>query len=236
MAKLRGRMGPELGSVIEQKPLATPGSESWGCAVVYTPVPEEAYGEDLPPDEIHNAKADHALAVALPDANGVVRLHLVPPSDHSPGAVILNIDHRDVTGDEHKELVIQEDSTAAGSPYRGLRVLATAPSDEPPAEVLSIPLTVKTPEGLELIASWKAAKLNGEAAIVLEGGGARRIFVWSAAAGQFEFNEEASRQLSVKPKQAVVPKAPVPPKAPDNGRATDHLDDPDADATQIPLP
>ena len=114
VTKLRARLGPELGSVVEQKPLAMPGPEIQGCAVVYTPVPEETYGEDLPPDEIHDAKADHALAVLLPDADGRGRLHLVPPSDHSPGAVILSVDHRDATGDARKELVIQAKGEPGG--------------------------------------------------------------------------------------------------------------------------
>ena len=86
-------------------------------------------------------------------------------------------------------------------------MFAIGPEAEPPVEIFSEALRVTTPEGLDLLAQWKTGNVGSSRAIILEGGGARKIFTWDATAQRYALDEAASAKHSAQPNKSggIVP-------------------------------
>jgi hypothetical protein len=205
-ARLRKHLGPELQGIVKRVPVFKPAQGETpaapiGCAVVFTLVPEELAEEGLG-DEAAAGGADQRLAFLTPDAKTRWTLTVPDPSAQSPGPVDLEIEAADLTHDGVPEVIVRESSLGAES-YQGLRLFSLTLSPEGPRDLLSESLKIKTREGVELFAQWKATKADGKPVIVFEAGGASRIFAWSDADKRYQFDEAATT--------AANPAPPAPP-------------------------
>ncbi len=209
-ALLKGRVGPELGLVVNKTALALPAPSADGCAIVYTLVGEEMAGEvaqDVAPD----AAGDHQLAIALPGAGGQ-SLNLLQPSKTAPAEATLLLKLQDVTSSGQVELVVQADKGFGSDGYRGLRIYDYARGDGVPHAIFDEHLSITTPEGLTLIPEWKTGAVAGKRALFFDGAGTLRVFTWDATARRFVFDEAETAKRAPKPKpKPKVEEAPVPP-------------------------
>lgn len=205
---LRAKVGPEMDSVVlaEPTPVSQEG-ELAGCALVYVQHSEET-PEELPPEEVTvGGVGDQRLAFALYGNNNKVAVSVIDPAPEGPGSVMMSLSTRDVTGDGRPEIIVQEDSASPGTTsYRGLRIFSTAPGQPKPRDLFSQRLLVKTPEGLEIVPTWKTGQVEGRRAIFFDGAGTWKIFTWNGDAKVFVFDEEATKAKNPKPEPAK-PKA-----------------------------
>ncbi len=207
-AKLRKRIGPEMGLVVNKTELPLPAPSADGCALVYTLVGEEMAGE-IEGEAAPDAAGSHQLAVALPGAGGQ-SLNLVEPSKTAPAEVLVLLKLQDVTSSGQPELVVQEDKGFGSDGYRGLRVFDYARGDGLPHAVFDERLTITTPEGLNLIPDWKTGSVGSKRAIFLDGAGTLRVFTWDSAIRRFVLDEAETAKRAPKPKPTEVP-PPAPP-------------------------
>ncbi len=221
---LRNALGPEFSAVTSKTPVFRAGKKDdatpteIGCLGLYSVIPEELPEEDLPADDLSGSGIDQRLAVVLIDAKGKPALHMVEPAPDAPGALAMEVELKDVTGDAVTELVVTESSIGAEG-YRGLRFFALAVGDLGPQELLTEPLKMKTVEGIELFAEWRVAAGPSGQTLDLEAAGTHRIFNWDAAQTRFVFDESATAAINPKPPApesgAAPESAPAVPSAPD---------------------
>ncbi len=220
--QLAGQLGPELKGVTLRLPLtfvAAPDVEpaAPGCALIYEPVREEMPSE-LPMGETMDNSADHQLAIALPDPTGRIVLSLIDPSAASPGPVRLTPTLRDVDADGQPDLVVEEIAGDFDATYKGVRIYAYAPGSERAREIFAEQLLVTTVEGLKLIPTWKTGAYEGKRAVIFDGAGAFRLFLWDDGTRRFTFDEAATAAKN--PKPAPPPAAAAAEGAPAAGGET----------------
>lgn len=186
---LKARLGPEFDKVIGGRRL-----QPTGCAVIYRQVQEEFMGEVA--GESTNSYVDQKLAFMLPDARGKPVLTLIGASDASPGAVLLELKSKELTGEGPAEVIVRE---TASPDYAGVRAFTYSAGSSVPTEIFATSLKVKTPEGLDIAARWGLGDYKGAKAIILDGAGTKKIFTWNRAAKRFTFNEVATAAVAPKP-------------------------------------
>jgi hypothetical protein len=187
--KLQKQLGPEFDKIITGRRLPP-----MGCAVVYRQVQEEFMGEVA--GESPNGFVDQKLAFILPDGRGKPVLTLVGASDDSPGPVLLALSSKEITKEGKPELIVRE---TAAPDYSGVRAFSYSDGSPKPIEVLSTSLKVKTPEGLDIAATWGLGEYKGARAIILDGAGSKKIFTWNRAAKKYTYNEVATKAVAPKP-------------------------------------
>lgn len=209
--KLKKRMGPEMGQVVQSAAVKISAQDDPACAVIYTLLGEEMMGEGLPMSEVPDPAMDHRLAVGSWSSQGQVTLHLVPASTESPGPVHLTLSTKDVDQDKLTDLVVQEDASTPGDTWQGLRLLSLSQLDQPPHELFSGPLMFKTAEGINLAGDWAAGQVSGRPALLMQFGQQKRIYSWDSVKRRFTFDELATNaQAQSTP---AAPAAPATPKA-----------------------
>ena len=191
-AELANRLGPEFDKVVTGRRLPPVG-----CAVVYRQVQEEFMGEVS--GESNNGFVDQKLAIMLPDGRGEPVLTLIGASDDSPGAVVLELTAKELTGEGFEELVVLE---SASPDYSGVRAFSYSEASSVATEIFATSLKVKTPEGLDIAARWGLGEYKGAKAIILDGAGTKKIFTWNRAAKRFTYNEVATAEVAPKPPAA----------------------------------
>lgn len=187
--ELQKVLGPEFDKVVTGRRLPPQG-----CALVYRQVQEEFAGEVA--GESSNGFTDQRLAILLPDSRGKPSLELVGGSEPAPGPVMIELTSREVTGEAPAELVINESSAPD---YKGVRIFTYGADAASLKEILAANLKVKTPEGLEIAATWRMGDFKGAKAVILDGAGSKKIFTWNRAAGRYTYNEVATNELAPKP-------------------------------------
>lgn len=197
--KLKGRMGPELASIDARLRLPVGPKSRGGCALVYSPRPEEE------PDEIGEGEAggpDQQVAIALPDTQDNLVLTLQSAATAAPGAVSVKLALKDITGNGRPELVSTEEAGMVGDAYRGLRVFTYAAGASAARVVFDERLSVTTPEGLTIIPDWRPASVDKKRAILLDGAGSFKVFTWSPGTQRFVLDQAATDARNPKPKAA----------------------------------
>lgn len=194
-AKLQKQLGPEFDKIITGRRLPP-----MGCAVVYRQVQEEFIGEVA--GESVNGYVDQRLAFIMPDGRGKPVLTLMGASDDAPGPVLLELSSKEITKEGKPELIVRE---TAAPDYTGVRAFSYSDGSPKPIEVFATSLKVKTPEGLDIAATWGLGDYKGARAIILDGAGTKKIFTWNRAAKRYTFNAVAT--------QAVAPKPAAPTSA-----------------------
>lgn len=195
-AHLTQRLGPELSRFVTTAALPA----AHGCALVYLKVAEEM-PEEMPDGEDLDIATDHELAFAFTKGNGVT-VDPVARSTMAPGPVVLKLSSRDITGDNVPDLVVEEQQGEYGmTKYRGLRIFDWSRGTG--RELFAERLEVTTPEGLTIVPEWKVGTVgSGERAIIFDGAGTQKLFVWKAAQNRFVHTE------------SVTPDKPAPAAAP----------------------
>lgn len=218
--KLRKRLGPEMGQVVQSVAVKISPQDDPACAVVYTLLGEEMYGEGLPVAEVPDPAMDHRLALGTWHSDGKVDVSLIESSPASPGAVHLTLSSQDADKDGLVDLVVMEASSTPGNSWQGLRLFSFAQLDTPPHEMFTSPLMFKTPEGVELAGEWASGKVNGRPALMMSFGSQKRVYSWDAVNKQFTFDQLATNaQGGGEPPAtgdapAAAPKAPKAPETP----------------------
>ncbi len=197
-AHLTQRLGPELSRFVSTTPLPA----ARGCALVYLKVAEEM-PEEMPDGEDLDITTDHELAFAFTKGDGVT-VDPVARSAMAPGPVVLKLSSRDITGDGVPDLVVEEQQGEYGmTKYRGLRIFDWSRGTG--REVFAEQLQVTTPEGLTIVPEWKVGAVGtGDRAIVFDGAGTQKLFVWKAAQNRFVHTESRTPEA---PKPAADPPA-----------------------------
>ncbi|MCA9544104.1 MAG: hypothetical protein KC613_06925 [Myxococcales bacterium] len=197
--KLKTRLGPELATVDTRLNLPLGPQSRGGCALVYTPRPEED------PEEVGETEGggpDQQVAISLPDAQGHQVLTLQPAANAAPGPVSVKLGLKDVTGNGRPELISTEEAGLVGDAYRGLRVFTYAAGASAARVVFDERLSVTTPEGLTIIPDWRAGMEGTKRAILLDGAGSFKVFTWDPGTQRFVLDQAATDARNPKPKAA----------------------------------
>ena len=198
-AKLKTRLGPELAAIETRLNLPLGPKSRGGCALVYRQRPEEM------PEEIGeagDAGPDHLLAISLPDAQDRQALTLQTAASAAPGPVSVRLSLKDITGNGRPELVSVEEAGMVGDAYRGLRIFTYAAGASSARVVFDERLSVTTPEGLTIIPDWRAAMVDKQRGILLDGAGSYKVFTWDASSQRFTLNQAATDARNPKPPAA----------------------------------
>ena len=214
---LRNKLGPELGKVIKQVPLARSGESSYGCAIVYTTIPEET-AEDLDHLDESAARENQSLASVFFDPQGNIRFKRIAASDPDASGLVLAVTTRKVTHDEWPEFIIEESGpeTGEGIRYRGLRILDGAPGTG--RQIFSKRLLVVTAEGLKVIPRWSLTTEPNSTKLVIRGGGQTETYLWNRTQDRF-ISLDAGRAPAAAPAKAKSGEdaEPAPIELPDPG-------------------
>ena len=209
VARLKKQLGPEFGRIEQKMPIYRPKRAVHACALVYRRLAEEN-PEELPPDEVIDFQMDHRLALVTVSRR-TPRFRRVRPSPHAPSSVRIKLRAMDMNGDGIKDFVVEELAPGKGAAmgYKGLRIFDGAPGRG--EEILSLPLRIKTVEGLELIPNWRAYATAKGSFIELSGAGQKILHRYDPARKRFiDVTPKTKVQTAPASKAASAGSKPAP--------------------------
>ena len=201
---LKNKLGPELDKILKKQPLARAGEAPYGCALIYTAIPEETV-EDLDDLEESAARQNQYLATLFFDKRGNIRFKKVSSAEADANGLVLDISLKSVTHDDWPDLIIEESGpeTGEGIRYRGIRILNGAPGSG--QQLFSRRLLMVTAEGLKIIPRWRLEVKPRSRKILIDGAGKTETYLW---------NRTQNRFISLNP--VVKPVRPDPEPTPKN--------------------
>ena len=181
---LRNKLGPELGKIIKRVPLARSSETPYGCAIVYTTIPEET-ADELESLNESAGRENQSLATVFFDPQGNPRFKRLSSNDPDANGLILDVTTKQITHDDFPEFVIEESGpeTGEGIRYRGLRILDGAPGSG--RQIFSKRLMMTTAEGLKVIPQWSLAIQPNSSKLILKGGGQTETYLWNRTRNRF---------------------------------------------------
>ena len=189
---LRERVAPEFDKLVSATALPVAPPQKYGCALIFTRILEEMPGE-IQGEYISNS-ANHELAFLMPDYEGRQILTLTSPPSYREGPVILEAKLMEVFGGGSPELIIEEHSPHHLNRSKALRIFLYAEGVPIPKEIFSEPLMIKSGSGRKSTAKWGATVFEDTPAIVLTGGGKRRLHMWNDSLQKYRYDLAATQR------------------------------------------
>ena len=201
--RLKQKLGPEFGRIVQKLPIYRPKRAVHGCALTYRRLAEET-PEELPAGEMGDFQVDDRLAIVM-GSKRAPRFRVVPGSVHAPGPVQVKMRATDVNGDGVADFIIQESASIPGETmgYKGLRIFDGSPKRG--QEILSLHLRIKTPEGLELIPRWRTFRNPRGSFLELSGGGKIVRYRYDPARRRFVKFTAPPKAVAASPSQKIPP-------------------------------
>ncbi|MEE2786859.1 MAG: hypothetical protein VX589_05935 [Myxococcota bacterium] len=186
LKRLKGEIGPEFGRVKQRLMVKREKRRAHSCAIVFRRMAEET-ADELPEGERLEYEVDDRLAlINTAGRRGLRHFRRVRPSRTAPGGVAIKLRAVDVNDDGIQDFIVEEQATVRGSSigYKGLRIFDGGLGPSP--EILSVPLNMKTKEGLEIISSWRIVPgPKGASMILLQGAGEKTTYQNDQSARRF---------------------------------------------------
>jgi hypothetical protein len=199
---IREATDPEFGKLIKAQPITLIPERTSGCAMIFTRVQEESTGEVLGESTQENSQE---FAVVLPDIDQRMELQELN-SLMKKGPIKIDMDVREIWGDEIPELVVTEKALKASDQYQGLRIFSFVPGVPYAKEILSTPLYIKNSEGIASLAQWSIEKFEEQTIVLLKASRMEQVFSWNDATQSFKLDLAATERKKLSSPSSIKKK------------------------------
>lgn len=204
--QLRARVAPEFNKLISATSFPITPPQKYGCVMIFTRVLEEIPGEVV--GEYISSATTHEVAFLMTDYEGREVLTFPTTPSFREGVVTMSVKLMEVFGGGNPEVVIEESGAQNLDRSRGVRIFMYAEGIPVPREIFSEALHIKSESGRKIPVRWGLTSAENLPAILFEGGGKQKLYLWNDSLQSYRFDPNVTRALTARPGASSVKASP----------------------------